>query len=139
MFSNDRNELRKVFFEAWKKHQQHLPIEPLEAQVIDIILRHPEYHDILSNPEKFQTHDFMESNPFLHMSLHLALREQISTNRPAGIKAIYEKLCHQLADAHDAEHRMVECLGTILWEAQQSGKMPDEQAYLEVLRQTLSS
>ncbi len=135
MFSNDRNELRNVFFAAWKKHQDHSPIEPLEAQVIDIILLHPEYHEVLTNPEKFQAHDFTESNPFLHMSLHLALREQLGTDRPTGIRDIYEKLCRQLTDAHDAEHRMVECLGTILWEAQQSGKMPDEQAYLEKLRQ----
>jgi hypothetical protein len=137
MFSNDRNELRNVFFAAWKKHQQQLPIEPLEAQVIDIIVLHPEYHPIMNDPEKFQAIDFAENNPFLHMSLHLALREQISTNRPQGIKEIYEILCQQLANPHDAEHHMVECLGTVLWDAQQNGVMPDEQIYLEALQKII--
>jgi hypothetical protein len=134
MFSNDRNQLRKVFFDAWHKHNEQLPIEALDAQLIDIILLHPEYHPILSNPEKFQTEDFREENPFLHMSLHLAIREQINTNRPAGIKEIFTALCHKLTDALLAEHLMMECLGQALWQAQHNKMMPDEQNYLEKLR-----
>jgi hypothetical protein len=134
MFSTDRNELRKVFFDAWHKHQHQQPIEPLDAQLIDIMLLHPEYHALLSNPEKFQAEDFPEANPFLHMSLHLAIREQISTNRPAGITAIYDRLCRKLGDPLMVEHRMMECLGEILWQAQQNNTMQDEAIYIEVLR-----
>ncbi len=130
----ERDELRQVFFEAWRKHQAHLPIEPLEAHIIEIILLHPEYHELLAHPEKYQTENFSETNPFLHLSLHLALREQINTNRPIGITAIYNTLCQKYPDPHHAEHKMLECLGQILWDAQQRGKMPDEQYYLETLK-----
>ena len=71
MYSAERNELRKVFFEAWRKHQNQLVIEPLEEKIIHIILKHPEYHALLNQPEDFQEKDFDETNPFLHMSLHL--------------------------------------------------------------------
>ncbi len=133
MFSTDRDQLRKVFFDAWQKYKQHLPIEPLEAQLIEIMLLHPEYHSVLDQPDNFHLHDFAESNPFLHMSLHLAIREQVNTNRPAGIQAIYQQHCVKSQDAHIAEHIMMDCLAEVLWQAQQDGKMPDEENYLRLL------
>jgi hypothetical protein len=134
MFSNDRNELRQVFFAAWGKHQQQLPIEPLEAQLIEIMLLHPEYHHILNDPENFQAENFDAENPFLHLSLHLAIREQVSTDRPAGIKEFYKTLCQKTGDALVAEHQMMDCLADILWQAQQSGTMPAEEVYLASLQ-----
>ena len=134
MLPNSREEMRKVFFEAWRKHKNNLPIEALEAQLIDIILLHPEYHELLKAPDDFQAADFDETNPFLHLSLHLAVREQINTNRPLGIKTVYENLCKKNSDAHVVEHKMLECLGQILWDAQSSGKMPEEDFYLESLK-----
>jgi hypothetical protein len=131
----ERDELRKVFFESWRKHQSRLPIEPLEAQLIDIILMHPEYHDLLNQPENVAIENFNETNPFLHMSLHLAIREQVATNRPQGIQLIYEKLCEKYSDVHIAEHHILECLADMLWQAQQNDKMPDEKIYLERLKQ----
>lgn len=133
---DDRMEMRKVFFEAWRKHKENLLLEPIEAQLIDIMLLHPEYHEWLNQSEDYQTADFKEHNPFLHLSLHLALREQLSTNRPEGITEIYAKLCKKFQDQHVAEHKMLACLEEILWEAQTSGKMPEEKVYLEKLRRT---
>jgi len=134
MFSTDRNQLRQVFFDAWQKHQKQLPLAPVEAQLIDIMLLHPEYHLFLDNPEAYQLQDFNDVNPFLHMSLHLAICEQVTTNRPAGITEMHQALCHKFQDRHIAEHRMMDCLADILWQAQQSGQMPDEKIYLENLR-----
>jgi hypothetical protein len=134
MFSSDRDAMRKIFFDAWRKHQEKIPLEPLEAQLIDIILLHPEYQALLDNPEQFQAVNFDETNPFLHLSLHLAIREQIKTNRPLGVTAIHETLCQRWQDTHLVEHNMFECLAQLLWEAQQSGKMADEETYLEKLR-----
>jgi hypothetical protein len=134
MFSSDRQQLRKIFFDTWRKHQQHSPLAALDAQLLEIILLHPEYHEILNDPENFAAHDFAEANPFLHMSLHVALHEQTSTDRPAGIKNIYARLCKKFSDVHSAEHQMIEVLAKILWEAQQSGKMPDEETYLDNLK-----
>jgi hypothetical protein len=135
MFSNDREEFRKVFFTAWQKHRAELPLEALESQLIAIMLLHPEYHPLLDNPQAIQPADFGAENPFLHMSLHLALREQISTDRPAGIRLVYAALCAKTGDVLDTEHRMMECLAGVLWEAQQNSQMPDESNYLEMLRQ----
>ena len=131
--STEREEMRKVFFEAWRKHGLQLPVEPLEGQLIDIMLLHPEYHSLLTQPENFQAEDFPEANPFLHMSLHLAIREQVGTNRPLGIKEIHHKLTHKFQDLHAEEHHMMDCLADVLWQAQQSGKVPDERVYLEKL------
>lgn len=137
MFSSDRDQLRNVFFECWRKYQERLPLEPVESQLLDVILLHPEYHNVLSDPDNFRAHDFGEANPFLHMSLHLALREQVNTNRPVGIEIIHHKLVVKYQDLHVAEHHMIECLANVLWQAQQDGKMPDEKNYLMNLKRLL--
>lgn len=129
----ERDQMRKTFYDAWRKHRENLFVEPLEAMIIEIILLHPEYHHIFDSPEAVPAVEFKETNPFLHISLHLAIREQISTDSPKGIKSIYDNLCKKLHEKHVAEHQMLECLGQVLWEAQQTGKIPDEQVYLEML------
>lgn len=134
MYSSDRNEYRKFFFDAWQKHKTKQVLEPLESQLIEIMLSHPEYHGILNDPENNQAKDYDASNPFLHMSLHLGIREQIATNRPNGIKQVYLTLCEKYADVHMTEHKMMEYLAKILWDAQQDKKMPDEVEYLEGLK-----
>lgn len=134
MFSSDRDEYRKIFFDAWHKHKSQQVLEPLEAQLVEIILLHPEYQPILNDPENNQTKDFDSSNPFLHMSLHLGIREQVSTNRPAGIKEIYLQLCEKHQDIHAAEHKLMEFLAKTLWESQKTGKMQEEKEYLEGLK-----
>lgn len=134
MFSNDRDDYRKVFFDAWRKHKENQLLEPVEAQLVAIMTLHPEYHAILEDPQNNQNKDFDASNPFLHMSLHLGIREQVSTNRPTGIQDIHKKLSEKYQDVHIAEHKMMEYLAKTLWDAQQSGKMPDEMAYLEGLK-----
>jgi hypothetical protein len=130
----NRNEMRQVFFDTWCKYQEKQPLEPIEAQLIDIILLHPEYHFFLTDPARYQDADFVDANPFLHLSLHLALREQINTNRPSGISGLYHQLCVRLQNSHDAEHAMLDCLSRILWDAQQANVIPDEQMYLESLK-----
>lgn len=135
MFSDDRNAYRQMFFVTWDKHKKKLPLEPMEAQVLDIILAHPEYHDILEQPKKFANQEFeIEENPFFHMSLHISLREQVSTNRPSGIKQVYKNLVEKFKNQHIAEHKMTTVLAQVMQAAQQSGKMPDASEYLERLR-----
>lgn len=134
LYSNDRDEYRKIFFDAWAKHKKQEPLQPLEAQLVDIMMHHPEYHAILDDPENNRTQNFESGNPFLHMSLHLGIREQVATNRPAGIREVYLNLCKKSDDVQVAEHRMMEYLAKVLWEAQQSGKMLDEATYLEGLQ-----
>ena len=137
--NQSRDELRRVYVEAWRKRRAGLPIEPLEAQVADVIALHPEYHAALERGEDALGRDYApeggQSNPFLHMGLHLAVRDQIATDRPAGLRKAFESLAQRVGSSHEAEHRIIECLAEAMWEAQRSGRPPDEAAYLQrVLR-----
>lgn len=134
----NREQLRRMYLESWRKFSARAPLEPLEAQLAAVIAEHPEYIAWLEAGEDALGAEFTpeggQQNPFLHMGLHLAIREQVSTNRPAGIAEIHQRLSARLG-AHEAEHAMLEPLAEAIWEAQRQGKMPDEQAYLERLRQ----
>lgn len=137
LLPNDREGLRALYLEAWRKCCEGLPAEPLEHQVADVIEQHPEYHALLGRGgaalERDWTPEHGESNPFLHMGLHLALREQVATDRPAGIAALHRRLATRHGE-HEAEHRMAECLAEALWRAQRNNSLPDEVSYLEALR-----
>ena len=134
----NRDQMRRMYLEAWRKYSARAPLEPLEAQLAAVIAEHPEYVAWLEAGEQALSAEFTpeggRENPFLHMGLHLAIREQVATNRPAGIAEIHQKLSERLGDTHAAEHAMLEPLGETLWDAQRQGRMPDEQSYLERLR-----
>ena len=133
-----REQLRRRYLEAWRKFSAQQPLEPLEAQLAAVIAEHPEYVAWLESGDEALTADFTpeggRANPFLHMGLHLAIREQVATDRPRGIADVHERLARRAGDAHAAEHLMIEPLAETLWEAQRSGRPPDELAYLERLR-----
>ena len=137
-FANSgRDELRRRYVEAWRRRREGLPLEPLDAQIADVIALHPEYHRELESPAATAGEFSVEqgkTNPFLHMGLHLAIREQVATNRPAGIAEVHAKLAARAGGAHEAEHRMIEVLAEALWEAQRAGGPPDEARYLERLQ-----
>ena len=132
-----RDGLRRMYVEAWRKHRDALPLEPLEDQIVRVLEQHPEYHDVVAGADAVHrdfTPEGGQTNPFLHMGLHLAIREQVATNRPPGIAAVHRKLCGRAGGVHEAEHRMIECLGEAMWRSQRSGLPPDEAEYLEALR-----
>ncbi len=136
MYSSDREAYRQAYFIAWQKYKKNSFLEPLEAQMVDIILAHPEYHRLLENEDALHAQEYaLEENPFFHMSLHMALREQIKLNRPKGIKPLHETLLIKYQDTHALEHQMITCLAQILWQAQQTNTMPDETDYLNKLRE----
>jgi len=141
MFVQDRNEAREYFFQVWGKHKNKLPLEPIEAIISDVILEHPEYHHYLDDKKNSSESDFKpeenRTNPFLHMGMHIALKEQVSSDRPDGINKVFNELVIKSASVHDAEHKMMECLGQSLWEAQRSNMLPDENNYLECLKRTV--
>lgn len=136
--NRSREQLRRVYVEAWRKRREAVPMEPLEAQVADIIALHPEYQAELERPGQTLDRDYSpedgRSNPFLHMGLHLALRDQIATDRPAGIRKAFEAIAARAASLHEAEHLVLECLAEAMWEAQRAGHPPDELLYLERVR-----
>lgn len=138
MFGNDRNQLRQMYKNAWDKLQQQQILSPLEIQITDVIKEHPEYHDFVNQLDKDFLPELGQTNPFLHMGLHLGLREQLATNRPTGITDIYKQLVKIKKSNHDAEHSMIECLAEAMWSAQTNNTQPDETRYLQSLKKLLN-
>jgi hypothetical protein len=126
-----------MFCEVFRKQRDRQLLSVLEHQIAAVINDHPEYHQILINKEQALNHEFTpeqgKTNPFLHMGMHLAIREQVATDRPAGIRAIHQRLSMKIG-ASEAEHHMMDCLGGALWLAQRNNQPPDEAAYLECIR-----
>lgn len=136
IFGSERSELRRMYAEAWRKQTEGESMSPLESEIAAVVALHPEYQSAVTADDVDQDYRPEEgkTNPYLHMGLHLSLREQIATNRPAGIDRLFERLERQLGDTHGAEHRMIDCLAETLWEAQSQNRAPDAQQYLERLR-----
>ena len=133
LFAGSRQEARQVFFSAWRKYLDKKPLEGVEGIIVQVALQHPEYHNLLEHPHQFEDKDYLpehgETNPFLHMGMHVSVEEQLSLDRPTGIKVRFENLAQQLGDIHDAQHVIMECLAEMLWQAQKQGATPDENLY----------
>ena len=142
MFNPSRDQIRRFFCEAWRKHRERTILEGAEATAADLIEQHPEYHALLENPDAAVTQEFTpetgQMNPFLHLSLHLAIAGQISIDQPQGIRAAYQALRNRL-DVHEAEHALLECLGEALWRAQREGGGIDAVAYMECIRRAANA
>ena len=134
MFSPTRDQVRDSFFEAWRKYRAGEPLAGIETIALDVILAHPEYHAMLSDPGGHRDRDYEgEANPFLHMSLHVALEEQLSIDQPPGIVQRFDLLLRNRGDRHDALHEALECLAETVWRSQREGAPPDAAAYLDCL------
>lgn len=138
MFGNDRDSLRRYYGTVWGKACAGQPLEPLEEMISGVIREHPEYQSMLADPEvalsREYTPELGQTNPYLHMGMHIALQEQLVSNRPDGIRDLYRRIRQGMGESHAAEHLMMECLGETLWEAQRAGVEPDERVYLKRLR-----
>lgn len=139
MFNPTRDQVRDFFMTTWKKHQEKGILSPIESLALKWILEHPEYHVILSSDQS-RAQDFKvqggQVNPFLHLSMHLAIEEQISIDSPPGIRHVFEQISGR-STPHDAVHEIMECLGQVIWEAQRLGKPLDNEHYQELLQQRI--
>ena len=137
MFNPSQADVRRFFCETWRKHRAKEVLTPMETIAADIITHHPEYHAVIEDPEAIDRDFPPESgqiNPFLHLSLHLAIEEQLSIDQPPGIRAAFEAACARRGERHDAMHDALECLGETLFSAQRNGGAPDGAAYVAALR-----
>jgi hypothetical protein len=137
MFNPTREQVRDFFFETWRKVRAGEPLAGMEALALEVLLAHPEYHALLSDPERQREQEYFpelgQINPFLHMSLHLALEEQLSIDQPAGVAARFAGLLARHGERHAAVHEAIECLAEMVWRAQRDGAAPDGAAYLDCL------
>ena len=141
IFNPTREEVRRFFCDTWKKKSDNHILDSMETLAGDWMEQHPEYHTLLSDPEGALEQDYTpergETNPFLHLSMHLSISEQISIDQPPGIREIAEKLSTKLGSEHEAQHRIMECLGQVMWEAQREGKPLNPENYLEALKKLI--
>ena len=140
MFGQNRQQLRQYYHDIWQKRQSNQSLLPLETIICKVIEQHPEYHVIFDTTNSLEQEYFVEngqSNPYLHMGLHISLHEQISTDRPAGIRTFYSQLQAKYSNAHETEHQMMECLTESLWLAQKNHQPPSEENYLAALKALL--
>ena len=137
MFNPSRDDARRFFFDTWRKYRAQQPLEGLETTVLDTLLAHPEYHALLDQPGRHLERDyppeFGETNPFLHLSMHLAIAEQLSIDQPPGIRAHYQALLEQTGGAMHAQHEIMDCLAEMIWQAQRHGTAFDPLIYFACL------
>jgi Domain of unknown function (DUF1841) len=141
LFNPSRDEVREFFFDTWAKFKRAEMLTDLEKIALGVIHLHPEYHAILGAPDQFKSQEYFpefgETNPFLHMSLHVSILEQISINQPIGIAEIYQKLKLKHQKEHDfehhAQHDILECLAETIWQAQRNNTGMDGVQYLQLL------
>ncbi|MBD3816439.1 MAG: DUF1841 family protein [Halothiobacillus sp.] len=137
MYSNDRRQMRQPFLDAWRKQREGLPMTALELKISEVIGQHPEYHELMSDPERALEKDWLpengETNPFLHLGFHLSIREMVEIDQPPGFRQQYQALCRKSGDMLSAEHLIMECLSEALWRAQRDGTEPDGTALLRCM------
>lgn len=137
LFNPTRDQARQFLIEAWRKRREGVPASALEMMAADVIAMHPEYHLLLADPgavDREWTPEDGAMNPFLHLSLHLAVAEQLSIDQPPGIRAVFETRLSRYGNAHDVLHDILDCLGETLWRAQREHRPPDGDAYLDCIR-----
>ncbi len=140
MYGQTPQEIRQFYINCWEKYRNKRSLQPLEQQIVDVLLIHPEYHVVVDSGDVNAAYfpELGQSNPFLHMGLHLTLRDQILTDRPAGISSIFQSILVKQSDQHFVEHLMIECLAECLWQAQRDQCPPNEISYLQACRTLLS-
>ncbi|HJV80698.1 DUF1841 family protein [Noviherbaspirillum sp.] len=138
MFNPSQHDVRRFFCETYRKTRANEILTPMEAVARDWIMQHEEYWEALAEVEAALAKDYSvesgQTNPFLHLAMHLSIAEQISIDQPKGIRAAFLSLAQRLGSEHEAHHQMMECLGEMIWNSQRNGLPPDGVAYVECVK-----
>lgn len=141
LYGDKREDYRKRFFDAWRKHKNNELLEPMEKRILQIILQHKEYINIFDDPEKNMDKDFFselgETNPFFHMSLHLTILDQLAINQPKEIRNLYKQCIERFGDTHEAEHCLMHSLAIALHDLHYNTTPFDEKKYLNRIKKAL--
>lgn len=141
MFNPSLHDVRNFFFDTYFKGMAKQALSDLEKIAFSVILQHPEYQPFLADRDKYLNYSWPPesgvTNPFLHLSMHMSIYEQLSIDQPLGIKQLYTQLCHKLHDEHEVQHQVIDCLGEMIWQAQAHHQQPDPALYLGCLQAKL--
>jgi hypothetical protein len=134
MFAPSQEQVRRFFCSAWAKSRAGQPMEAIETLAAGWAAEHPEWHAELADADAAVARMYGDGavggNPFLHLSMHLAISEQCSIDQPRGIRQAVELLAHRRGSLHEAHHEAMECLGQMLADAQRNARSPDGLAYV---------
>lgn len=143
MFNPTRDQSREFLFDLWAKHAAGAPLSALESMALAVVLEHPEYHGILGDRERYLEREWTpegsETNPFLHLAMHLAIEEQVSIDQPPGMRAAVVALASRRGSEHEARHDVMDCLAEMIWQAQRNGSAFDNAVYLDCVRRKLAA
>ena len=134
MFTSDRSKQRQYLKQAWEKYTRQDQLEPLELQLAKIVEKHPEYHDLIKNLDSEYFPEQGNTNPFLHINLHLTLQDQLAMDQPRGIRGIHNTLLEKIKDAHEVEHMMMEHIAEMIFNAQKNNTAFDLDGYIIALK-----
>lgn len=142
MFNPTRDQAREFLFDLWAKHREGVALTPLESMALAIVIEHPEYHAFLEDRDRYLDGEWKpeggETNPFLHLQMHLAIEEQVSIDQPPGIRAAVQALEKRYDSRLDAHHTVMDCLAEVIWNAQRHGAGFDNASYLDCIRRRSS-
>jgi hypothetical protein len=137
MFNPSRDDARNFLFETWRKRRTGEILTPLEDLAAQLIEKHPEFHELISDAMRYRDTDYPYEhgtiNPFLHLMMHLSIAEQVSIDQPHGIRAQFVRLTAKYQSEHEAQHAMMECLAESIIQAQRNHAAPDAGVYLACL------
>lgn len=143
MFKPSREQARQLFFDTWRKYREGEILSGIETIALEVILLHPEYQGILEDADQYLDKDYLpemgNTNPFLHMSMHVAIKEQLSINQPIGICERFARMQKNTGSEHAAAHQVMECLAEMIWQAQRNQSAPDAAIYFECLDRQLNA
>lgn len=134
LYTKDRTRQRQFLANAWQKFLDKQALDPLEEQLTQVIEMHPEYHAFINDIESDYFPEQSEVNPFLHINLHLSLREQLSINQPTGIQKYYQKILCKVKDLHETEHKMMDCIAEMIFSSQKNNTPMNHQTYILCLK-----
>jgi hypothetical protein len=138
MFTPSQADVRHFFCSVYAKARSGAPMQAIEILASQWIDEHPEYHADLRDEaaalERMYEVKDGQTNPFLHLSMHLSISEQCSIDQPRGIRQAVELLTARRDSLHEAHHQAMECLGQMVWESQRAGRPPDGAAYIDCVQ-----
>jgi len=134
VFTSDRSKQRQYLKQAWEKYTRQDQLEPLELQLAKIVEKHPEYHDLIKNLDSEYFPEQGNTNPFLHINLHLTLQDQLTMDQPQGIRGIHNRLLVKIKDEHEVEHMMMEHIAEMIFNAQKNNTAFDLNGYIIALK-----
>ncbi|MDQ6980241.1 MAG: DUF1841 family protein [Ghiorsea sp.] len=134
---------RQIFWDAWQKAQADLPLNALEVRIARVIAMHSEYHHFFDDMDTFLERDFQVDdgmNPYLHLSLHLAIEEQLATKHPPEAAKLMEHYMLNLKkERHETLHVILEVLAETVYQSQRTGQEPNPETYAGQLRVLMQS